>query len=1214
VLFPNGFHVFQSSGENPMYQNQANSRDLRHFQFLLIALAMLAVVLLPVQSAYGDNLYASIRGTVTDPSGAVVAGAKLTATNVATGISYNATSTDSGAFSFLQLPIGDYSVRVEKSGFKTFTEGRIHLDLDQIFSLKVTLEVGTTSETITVEANPAQVETTSMQLSTVVTGNQIVDLPLNGRSWIQLMQLQPGVQGASDRFGNNAGADTYATNGSSTQQNSFLVNGTDTNDISLNTPAIIPSPDAIGEFDLVTSTINPEYGRNSGAVINAAIKSGTNQFHGDVFEFYRDTFLDSKTWFETTPSPFHQHTYGGVIGGPIVKDHAFFFFSYQGRRSRRPEPLGFGNAANNIFVNVLPVVPSAPERTGDFSAATGSLPFTCPITGLCAAPFPMVGADGKTHPAGTPYATLFPTGAIPAADLNPIAVALMNKYVPLPNAANNQYVFNPGQTSGADQYLGRLDEKISSKDAVWFYGLYENDTQLNDLPFIGSDLRGFGETDPNKNYEFTAAWNHTFSPTMLNEARVAYLRYNFQAVYPQKVQQPSDAGFSINPQSKAGAGLPVVSLAGFFALGFSEDGPQPRMENIYQAVDNLSKVMGHHTMKFGFNMDRIQLNNPFYFDQDGAYTFNGAGLFSTGNGEADFLLGIPDSYFQSSGGYTSARAREYYAYAQDQWQVRPNLTLTFGLAWDLETPYSNNFAKGEGLTSFKPGEQSKVFSSAPVGIVFPGDPGVGKYGLASLHYDNFAPRLGFAWSPGSSHNWSVRGGIGLYYNRIEEETLLQTLTDPPFSLGSGGFPTGLAGSGNTTETGVPSFANPFATVWSGADGATLNNGKGQPVTLAGGVNASFPNTFPFAPPAPGATNINWPLFEPLGVNFAYFAPNTTSPRSTNFNLTVQRQLGSATVASLGYVGSIGRHEEGAADIANPAGMAPGVNPAAAAAGCADFDLPTCAPQTFAFNPFVYGQPGVIFTGINSNYNSLQASIQRHMSNGLQFQVSYTYSRAFDQGSNYENASSGVGYNVFNFARSYGPSANDAPQRLVINYLYTLPIFKYTHRFKQLTDGWNLTGIATFQSGFPVNVQEIALSDLQVAAFSGFAYGFDAPDFVNTTGQPLNINRNPRNGKPWVNPAAFAVPALGTIGNANRNPFYGPGLNYWDMALEKDIIFTESKRLELRWETFDTFNHANFGTPNNAFGTPTFGQVSGVNTAISAQGDGRVVQLGAKVYF
>ena len=348
------------------------------FSFLVVLLALGFVVgLVWTTPAIADNLYASIRGTVTDPAGAVVPDAKLTATNVATGIKYSAASGKDGLFTFVQLPIGDYEVKVEKGGFKTFAEGHIHLDLNQIFNLQVKMELGVVSDTITVEANPAQVETTSMQLSNTVSASQIVDIPLNGRNWIQLQQLEPGVQASSDRFGNGANS----TNGAETQQNSFLINGTDTNDTALNIPLVIPSPDAIGEFTMVTSTINPEYGRNSGAIINASIKSGTNQFHGDVFEFYRDTFLDAKSWFEPSASPFHQNEFGGTVGGPIIKDHAFFFFSYQGRRYTEPQGYQGGSA---------PTVYSPAERGGDFSADATLPASTNPI------PFPMYGDAAST--------------------------------------------------------------------------------------------------------------------------------------------------------------------------------------------------------------------------------------------------------------------------------------------------------------------------------------------------------------------------------------------------------------------------------------------------------------------------------------------------------------------------------------------------------------------------------------------------------------------------------------------------------------------------------------------------------------------------------------------------------------------------------------------------------------------------------------------------
>lgn len=1154
--------------------------------------------------ANADNLYASIRGTVTDPSGAALPGVKLTARNLNTGITYNTTSSNDGVFSFLQLPIGDYEVSAEKSGFKKFTAGHIHLDLDEIFSLKPSMEIGTATEVITVEANPAQVETTSMQLGTTVSGNQIVDLPLNGRDWTQLMQLQPGVMASSDRFG--AGA--YSTNGSETQQNSFLINGTATNDIALNVPLVVPSPDAIGEFNLVTSTINPEYGRNSGAVVNAAIKSGGNAFHGDAFEFYRDTFLDAIPWFETKRALYHQNQFGGTIGGPIVKDHAFFFFSYQGRRAVTPQPAAFGNS----YSGSAPVVFSSAERTGDFSAATGGLPLG---TGTTAAtnvsPVSLVGSNGTTYPAGTPYSTLFPKGVIPAADINSLSLKLMNQYVPLPNAPGNAYEFNPLETAAVNQYIYRVDERISNKDAIWFYGLAQNDAIDDALTFIGSDLPGFATSSPDHIYEYTLAWNHTFSPTMLNEARFAYLRLNFDALVPQQTQSPSSYGFTglTSNQAPQFQQLPIVNVSGLFTLGYSDDAPQPRIQNTYQITDNLSKVMGRHTLKFGFNMDREEINNPFYATLNGSYGYGGAGVFSTGNPGADFLLGFPDSFSQGSGTIIRARGREYYSYAQDQWQARPSLTLTFGLGWDIDTPYKNLYAGGETLTSFIPGEQSKIFPTAPVGVVYPGDPGVGPYGLANIHYDDLAPRFGFAWSPGSSHKWAIRGGIGLYYNRTEEEPTLQTLADPPFSLTTLGVSPALTGTG-------PGFANPYVSVNSAS--VTYTNTSGKSVTIPTANVGVSP--FPFTPPAPGASPSFVP-FEPIGFDASEYAANLTSPRATNFNLTVERQIDKQTVATLGYVGSLGRHEEASYNI-NPAGQRTPVNgsynPIAQAAGCSDYTLASCAAQTFQFNPLVYGQFGVFASGFTSNYNSLQASVNRHMANGLQFQVAYTYSRSFDYTSSFENSGfNGPGFNPWNFRQNYGPSANDAPQRLVVNYVYTLPFYRLAgHRLKMLTDGWTITGIGTFQHGFPVNAFQVFGTDLTTGYGTNY---YSAPDFVQATGAPLQTGLNPRTsnigGVPnvWLNPAAFTVPNLGVMGNANRNPFYGPGLNFWDMGLYKDIKFTESKYVELRMDTFDTFNHANFANPFNLVGFPTFGEI--LSTApITTDGAGRVVQLAAKIYF
>ena len=442
-------------------------------RILKVLSAATFALLLSTTPALADNLYGTIRGTVTDQTGATVPSATVTVTNTGTGITRTATTTQDGNFDIenLQAP-GTYDVTVTVTGFTKFTSTGIQLSVNQVYVANAALQVGATATQVTVEANPAQINTTSMELGTTVTGTAIVDLPLNGRNWIQLQQLQPGVVGGSDRFGTGMDGTNFSTNGSQTQQNAFLVNGVDTADISLNTAGVIPSPDAIGEFHMVTSTINPEYGRNSGAVMNAVIKSGTNAIHGDAFEFYRDTSLDARNFFQQTVTPFHQNQFGGTIGGPVViphvyngKDKTFFFFSYQGTRNTVPQAL------------TVPTVFSQDQRNGIF-------PDLATSGGLSSAP--LVGDNGATYAAGTPYSTIFSGGTIPAADLNPLAVKLTNQFVPLPNAPGNGYTFNPSTTGLDDQYITRIDENIRPQDSIWGYWLWERTPNTSTLPVAGA--------------------------------------------------------------------------------------------------------------------------------------------------------------------------------------------------------------------------------------------------------------------------------------------------------------------------------------------------------------------------------------------------------------------------------------------------------------------------------------------------------------------------------------------------------------------------------------------------------------------------------------------------------------------------------------------------------------------------------------------------------
>jgi len=1187
---------------------------------LLVLLSVVAIGFLPV-SAKADNLYASIRGTVTDPTGAVISGAKLTVTNAATGIVFSTTSSSSGTFSFLQLPIGDYSLRTEQTGFKTYQASGIHLDLDQVFTLEVKLALGATSEQIVVEANPVQVEQTDMQLGTTISGQQIVDIPLNGRNFTQLQQLEPGVVGTSDRFGGNLGG--FSGNGAETQQNSFLINGNDSNDAVLNVALIVPNPDAIGEFRMVTNTLNPEYGRNSGSIINAAIKNGTNAFHGDGFEFYRDTFMDAGAWFTPGPSPFHQNQYGGTIGGPIVKNHAFFFFSYEGLHFKSPDVLGPATS-----VGVL----SQAERTGDFSAsgsAFGNNPIPIALYSDSSAGAPCPVSGGVRCAAGSEtYAAMFPSGVIPLVDGsgnpidgNPLALKLMNQFVPMPNAPGNGYNFNPISVGSHNQYVYRIDDKIRENDALWFYGFWETQPRTDTIPFVGGTLPGFAEDQQAHTNQYAVSWTHTFSPTALNEFRFGYTRLNFKAVEPVNPINPTTYGFTgITPQTAADASIPVIAVAGLFTLGFSSDGPQPRVQNTYNLADNFSKVRGHHTFKAGISFERIEIDNPYLPNLSGTYSYGGRGPYSSSLAAADFLLGVPDSYAQGSGSIIASRGFEYYAYGQDQWQARPNLTITYGVGYDLEKPWKNAYGMGHIMGAFRAGQQSTIFPFMPPGFVYPGDTGINSYGGMNPHYDEFAPRIGFAWSPRNNRNWSIHGGIGLYYNRTEEELALQTLGNAPFALTS---------TGATTSCGSPAFATPF-------------------VGVANGISTcSVPNPFPYSPPKPGAASLpnglSPSVFYPIGFGFNTEDPKFTAPRSTNFNLTVERQLSKSTILSLAYVGNIGRHEEGAYDL-NFAGQAPGVNPAAAAyltqlpgqsqptANCTTgFSLGSSAcpaAGTAGGTPLPigeYGQAGVQATGYNSNYSSMQLVLNKHFSDGLQVLAAYTWSRYFDETSNLENSGfNGPGLNPFDQRSTYAPSANDAPQRFVVSYTYTLPIFKLTHRWKRLTDDWNLSGVYTLQHGLPIPVADFFdATSLTCGTFFEFAY-YACPDRASRTSVPLAIG-NPRNytlnGVPnlWFNPAAFTVPAPGTgVGNATRNPLYGPGINYGDMALEKNIHIDESRYFQLRLETFDTFNHANFANPANFSTTEdissgNFGRIFSVNP-ISTGGDGRVLQLGAKFYF
>lgn len=1146
---------------------------------LILGASLFALLGLLAPLALAD-VTGTIRGAAVDQTGAGVPGASVQVVEVDTNYTRTLTTDSTGFFVIVDLPAGKYTLTVKKSGFRTYSQAGIVLQVGQSYVVKAQLELGAVTQTVEVAAAPIQADTTTMQLGNEISGDQLNSLPVLNRDWIQLQQTLPGTVAGSDRFGADNG-DNFSTNGNRTQANNYLINGSDSNDLPLNSPLDIPSPDAIQEVKIVTNTLNPEYGRNSGATLNAITKSGTNTFHGSAFEYYRDTFMNARNFFSSIVPPFHQNQFGGTLGGPAIKNKLFGFFSYQGRRAFR------GIAQNT------PVF-SAAQTAGDwglgaFAASTKSSPFA--LFGDNTSPCPV--SSGTPCPAGTAYSALFKSGAIPSADftsaVNPsgaLAAKLMKQFVPAPNVTNatgSFFQFSETLTEPPNQYIGRADYNLSSSDSIYGYVFVEKEADSDSIPFgggsgFGGDLPGFGALQKSKIYQYTVNESHIFNPNTLNEFRIAYNRFNFNTVLPATPVTPASLGFTgIKPQGTPS--VPFMGVLGFFDLGFSEDGPQPRVDDTGELIDNFSINRGNHAYKMGVDIRRQHVFNPFFFINNGAYGYNGVGAFSTGQPGADFELGIPDSYVQSSGGIINSRTWEYYSYVQDQWRLRPNFTLTYGIGWQIDTPLNQLFNHGVAINEFRPGQQSTVFPSAPRGLVFPGDAGITSSGYHT-HYNNFGPRVGFAWSP--RNNWSVRAGWGIYYNNSEEELLLQDLLAAPFSLVSIGV--GAAG-------GSPNFINPFQDI------------KNPSVTA--------PNLFPFTPFKVCNASC-FASFEPFA-NFNGTDPNFNTPYNMNYNLTVQHQISRTMVGTLSYVGSQGRRLENVSAL-NP--FDPKVCLAA----------PACSsnPTFEAFTPGVgtvadasiFGSLSYFGTFGVSKYDALQATWETTGWHGLSFRSAYSWSHSRDNGSSFENA--GGTTIPSNFHLTYGDSAFDARQRLALSFIYNIPGILQSSAFgKRVFGGWGTSGVATFQKGFPIQLTETDLASLQCSNIT-ILYGcWDRPNAV----APVKFE-NPRTSKGnlWFDKASFAPETLGTLGNAGRNFFHGPGINDWNLSFFKDTTITESTKLQLRIDAFNVFNHAQFAAPGqsgvsgsgngaaNNVNTPLFGSV------LATQVPARVLQLSAHFTF
>ncbi|HXW93858.1 MAG TPA: carboxypeptidase-like regulatory domain-containing protein [Terriglobales bacterium] len=1154
----------------------------------------------------------SLSGTLKDQTGAVVSGATITLVNTALKSEYQVVSNAQGFYSFPALPVGHYDVTIEAVGFKTQKRSGLIIDIDAALNLDATLTIGDRSEQVTVEANgaavEAQVDTVATHLGELVTGSQMTALPLNGRSYTDLLPIQPGVAPASTLLPNSvimAGVTgglspsgdlnpgNLSIDGQRESSNGFLVNGIDVQEHMNGGTSIVSNLDSIEEFRVLTNNFDPEYGNYNGGMVTVITKSGSEAFHGTAFEFLRNTALDARGYFDPTRPAFRQNQFGGTLGGPIQRQRAYFFGDYQGTRTNEGVETG------------LISVPSAQDRAGNLLDIASSLSGTVGgsyLAGLLSQKL------GHSVAAGEPYYTagctsstcVFPNAVIPQSAWAAPAINLL-QYIPAPNNGNNQFSTSAyPQTVRDDKFSGRMDANTRFGQ---FFTYYFFDDYGLDNPYPGqqggASIPGFDALTFGRAQLVSLGDTKAFGNNTVNEFHAGYLRYANVIGQPkggldvslaaQGFVYPSGApGFTIQAPQFLGVENMVFPT---FVMGVPITN-ETQINNTLYVSETFSKVIGSHTLKFGgqFHVDQVNEHPNATFN--GTFNIDGT---ETGSAFADFLIGAPSNFTQSSGEPFYLRNRYEGLFAQDSWRVRTDLTVNFGMRWDYIMPF---WEKYNEVQTIIPGRQSVLYPGAPGGLVVPGDPGIPST-ISPAQGDNFAPRLGIAYAPrvnnrllkaffGDSGRSSIRASYGVFYTAFPGLSAGVMYAVPPFGY-------------NYLSPEPPLFATPFINA---ADGGRNTN--------------PFPLVFP--PHSVSAkkpdTTFDWPSVIPIAAD-PYFYYRNAVPYTENYMLSFERQITPGMLLTMSYVGNEGHHILAVVST-NPSNQALCLSlsqTSEVAPGS-----PTCGP--FGEDALITSTGGQVYQGTrvglgpnygentaqrtiaNSSYNALETNL-RFVGRRSDFLVGYTYGKSIDQGSNL-----GEQLNPLDLRATRAISAWDMRQNFVASYRIDLPFDGLLKRSNQLTDGWSVAGTTRFSPGFPVTLYDDSDNSLLGTLGNGINnYLLDTPQY---RGAPLNLNTNPRNGRPEFNnsSAAFTTETLGKLGNVPRRFFYGPGISNFDMTLTKMLRITEGKSLELRLEGFNVFNHAQFygaASVDGEVNDPHFGEV------VSAASP-RLVQLAAKFTF
>ncbi len=1103
---------------------------------LIFSLAACVLGLAAQSAARAQVTTTTLFGQVTDTSGAAVAGAQATATNQNTGFARSAQTNGDGEYRIEFLPVGNYSLEITADGFKKFAQTGIVLNVSQASRADAALQIGAVTQVVSVEAAAPLVNTEDVTIGRLVENAEVVGLPIVNRNVYTLLQLTPGVQSSQNsivlgypeqRTLINGGVDGGAGSVS------YYLDGGINMTMLRNTGNIVPNPDAIQEFRVETNNYNAQFGRSSGGVVNVITKSGTNGFHGSLFEFVRNDAFNANNWSSASPTPpLHRNQFGGALGGPIRKDKTFFFFSYQGLRQ-----------ITSTFENGA-VVPTTLERSGNFSQS-----------GLAQLKDPYTNGPAFTN------------NVIPQKLLDPTAMNIINTLVQRANFGTNQWqgiIPSPYDTS---DYLAKVDHKLTSNQqltASYFYtsgtnaivaGGFATDgiTPNSNLPW-GQQQFSWRQQDVN----LSDTW--TIGNDKINQTWITYTR-NLAGRLNLPQTSLGDLGSAFTVQGTPS--LPQLMVTGYFTLGNSIAGPKAGT-NFYSVRDVFSATRGRHSLQFGGEQSLNKDIQQTLLNNYGVFTFTGKGNQSTGNALADFELGLPASITQDAPVTAYDNSWVTGLFVQDNFRVFPRLTLNLGLRWDIQTPPTDTLNRE---STFVAGVQSTVNPAAPTGELFVGDPGVTR-GTVPVRWHHVSPRIGLAWDPFGNGKTSVRAGAGIFYGMVSGNEWNATSNFEPFAVRLG-----------FTNVGKTYSLSPAG---SPTGGATLTNPY-QNLTIGLPPKVTTGDPFPYQGQFVGGASIEG------------MAPDFQWPYTYQVNLSLQRQLTNDLTITVAYVGAFTHDLPLATDVNYPVLNVPGVTPSTGNViqrRPVDNTKLGTASSPFGQILLVRSNQTASYNGLQL---TAEKRMSHHLLFRTFYTYSKTMQSAELQNNSTNPTATGqIPQDYLNLAAERSRADFDFTHMFVSSLIWELNYYQGSARLlRGLANGWSISPIVMLHTGLPMTI--VSGGDNNVDGISGndrpnLAGDPNQPGPVAanpTCVAPSQIHTVAA----WFNPCAFVTNAVGKDGNVGRNTLNGPIFRDVDLAIFRDFKFKERFTLQARGEATNVFNMVSLGQPNITVTSKIFGQVT-----------------------